>query len=116
MNNEENKELHIDVIDFKGNRITCSLEEWLDHIANDRRNHDLSELEDVVVASLQKPFSGIRFYDVDYPNRMSYYGYGITTRYIKVSIKFNDNTCTGDGVIVTAYPTNNMKPHEIPEM
>ena len=116
MNNEENKVVHINLVDFKGNRITCDHDYWLDHIANDRRNHELEGLEDIVVASLTKPFSGIRYFDVDYPNRMSYYGYGIITRYIKVTIKFKDNTCIGDGVIVTAYPTNNMKPHEIPEM
>lgn len=72
-------------------------------------------LEDLIIEALQKPFSGMRYHDTDYPNRISYYGNGAVTKYIKVTVEFKDNSCAGEGFIVTTFPTNNMKPLEQPE-
>jgi hypothetical protein len=113
---EQGKKYYIDVLDYLGNRIVCDDERWTDHIIGCRRHTNMDGLEDLVVAALRSPFSGIRYHDTDYPNRMSYYGDGLITRYIKVSVEFQDSNCTGDGVIKTAYATNNMKPLEIPEL
>lgn len=113
---EETKAIYIDVKDFKGNRIICYEDRWFDHIANCKRNHNLEGLEEVVIDALQHPIYGIRYYDVDNPKKMSYYGAGGIARYVKVTVEFENSECIDIGYIITAYPVNEMKPGEIPEL
>ena len=117
MKQEIEKNYHIDVLDYKGNQIVCDGERWADHVIGKgkRRHRELDGLEELIISALQKPATGLRYFDTNYPNRISYYGNGAFTRYIKVVVEFTDNQCTGKGFIVTTFPVNNMKPMEKPE-
>jgi hypothetical protein len=115
MDDELESEIHFDLIDFKGNQIICTEIQWQDHVIGHKRHIELNDQEELAIAALTNPFTGIRYHDAYYPTRMNYYGEGAITKYIKVTVEFKDSYCLGTGYLKTAYPVNNMKPGEKPE-
>lgn len=115
MTDDPSQQIHIETVDFKGNPILCTVLQWHDHIIGKKRHIQLADAEDLVIAVLQNPATGMRYHDTFYPERMNYYGEGGVTRYTKVTVEFENSTCSGLGHIVTAYPVDKMKPGETPE-
>lgn len=115
MTDDPAQQIHIETQDFKGNRIICTELQWQDHVVGHKRHIEMEAQEDLVIAALCHPVTQMRYHDTNYPMRMTYYGEGNLTRYIKVTVQFQTDECVGTGNLITAYPTNNMKPGEKPE-
>lgn len=115
MTDDPSQKIHLETVDFCDNRIFCTELQWLDHIVAPARHIELEFAEELIVVALQKPSHGIRYIDAEKDNRRVYYGPGGLARYTKVIVEFQNPMGIGNGHIVTALPTNNMKHNEKPE-
>ncbi len=94
------------VVDPRGKRVICTEDCWTNHILSARSF--MSGWEEEIKKAIEKPTFGI-YQDANREERHIYYC--LTTkkdRYIKVVVGFGEN----EGVVITAFPTNNMKSGE----
>ncbi|MGC1374898.1 MAG: hypothetical protein WA821_01660 [Anaerolineales bacterium] len=120
---DREEELHFDTNDLKGNRIICTEARWQDHIVGSAKNYmqrhrEFDGNEDVILDALRKPITGIRYrsHKKGFERSMIYYGKGITDRYSRIVIRFDDETCNGTGEFVTAISVPGMHDGEEPEL
>lgn len=110
------EDLQIDIIDFKGRRITCTKSQWQHHIVECPHHEYMEDEEDSVITALIDPQFGLRFIDEEFKNRRSYYKLSESKDYYtKVTVEFDNEDGEGDGRIITAYMPDSIKPNEKPE-
>ena len=103
----QNEEVKFKVTDPRNRVIICTAECWYRHILSERPW--MEKYEDRVIATISNPNIGI-FRDADFENRQVYYRrQGKKKRYLKVVIEFSSEKL---GRVVTAFPTDSMKPGE----
>ena len=92
--------------DPRGKKVTCTEEVWMAHVLEG--HPEMEGLEGEVSQAIQSPLYMMIFQDRDYPERNIYYRKKSRFTYIKVVVEFlKDN-----GVLITAYLTDSVKPGE----
>lgn len=92
--------------DPRGKKVICTDEIWLIHVLDG--HPEMEGLQDEVRKTIQSPIYGMIYQDRDYPERNIYYRQKSKFIYIKVVIEFLKD----DGILITAYLTDSVKPGE----
>ncbi len=95
-----------ETIDPRGKKVICTEEVWLIHVLDG--HPEMEGLEDEVRRAIQEPLYMMIYEDKDYPERNIYYRQRNKHTYIKVVVEFLKD----DGVLITAYLTDSVKPGE----
>jgi hypothetical protein len=94
------------VDDPTGKSVVCSVETWEQHVLANRPW--MAGWEDRVRKTIENPTYGI-YEDAAHPKRRIYYSmHSSKTRYLKVVVQFD----AASGILITAFPTNDMKAGE----
>lgn len=92
--------------DPRGKKVTCTEEVWLIHVLDG--HPEMEGLENIVKQTVEAPLYSMIYQDRDYPERNIYYGQKSKYVYVKVVVEFLKD----DGVLITAYLTDSVKPGE----
>jgi hypothetical protein len=106
------KDIHFETNDYTGIKIICTVLDW-EHIC--RAPHEYMEGEEQeVIDTLRYPDYGVRYHDADYPEtrRVYYMTHNMKKCFVKVIVEFQDKASVGNGRIITAYETVNLKDGE----
>lgn len=103
--------LFANIIDKRGYKISCTKQQWNDHIL--QKHPNMVGFEKEVIRTIQNPDLPI-FQDSEYNDRNVYYSIyrKITGKnfYIKVLVQIDQKNF--EGSVITAYKTFNIKPGE----
>jgi hypothetical protein len=99
------------VTDPRGLRVTCTSEVWDEHVL--AGHPEMAGCEAEVSACITNPLYGIIYADRDHPKRSIYYMLRkhVPREYLKVVVEVDD----AGGIVITAYPTFNVKAREYPQ-
>jgi hypothetical protein len=92
--------------DPRGKKVICTEEIWLIHVLDG--HPEMEGLEDEVRQAVQTPLYRMIFADRDYPEKNIYYRKRNQKTYVKVVVEFLNE----DGILITAYLTDSVKPGE----
>jgi len=104
--------IHFSTDDFAGRKIICTVLDW-EHIC--RAPHEYMEGEEQeIIDGLMNPDYGVRYHDADYPDtrRVYYKSHNQKHCFVKVIVEFQDKDCNGNGRVITAFETVNLKDGE----
>jgi len=106
---------YIQTKDIKGRPVTCTKEQWENHIL---KAHDyMYNEENSVIEAIENPDGALVYIDKNYPKRRLYYkknqeeGY-----YTKAVVEFEDDVGGGVGTLLTAFMPYNVRPGDSPDL
>jgi hypothetical protein len=104
--------LFSNIEDKRGYKISCTKDQWYNHILN--RHPNMTGFEQEIIEAIKNPDLPI-FKDSGYNDRNIYYSIYKkiqgTNFYIKVIVQINEEELSG--TVVTAFKTFNVKPGEM---
>lgn len=106
--------VHFETEDYKNRKIICAEDVWLYHILDE--HEEMENEEENIKNTLSSPQYGHAFIDKNFANRRTYYKRIEKEDYfLKVVAQFENDDANGNGTLVTAYFTDQIKSGERPE-